>query len=264
MPSRISFNSYHFGDNCQPNQLAQQQKLDATSFKGQLSAALGESVGGFPLPNQKMSPSIPTAINNVKNSSNFNSHLIPGAKSNRSFRDSVDSDVMSNHTHSSDDSISCTPEGKETYSSQFNNFNTANSVSSNMSLITKEKEEAITSLLCSPYPHLHSTGSSQPYPSNQQPQLNIDMTAQQVIDVCKKVPVDTRIISSITSDDGHPPCPPDPPYPPLPKGKLNPPTPCVSVCDRFCLLSQRLNFICFIDRKQKGRVLKRTSTVLSF
>ena len=237
MPNRNNnnFNSYHFVDNNgQPNQHAQQQKLDATSsFKGHLNSAITDTMGGFPLPNQKMPSSIPAPLNNVKSSSNFNSHLMQSSKSNRSFRDSVDSDVMSNHTHSSDDSISCTPESKETYSSQFNHFSTANSVSSNVSLITKEKEEAIASLLCSPYPQMHSTDSSQSHPSKQQPQLNIDMTAQQVIDTCKKCSVDTKIISSIFSDDGHPPFPPGAPYPPLPKEKLSPPAPCVSVSDHF-------------------------------
>lgn len=228
-----NFNSYQFLDNVHQNQfkmqLAQQPKLETANFKVH---TFNDNFSGFALPNQKIPLSMPASVNNAKAPPNISTHQMHPSKSSRSFRDSVDSDVMSSHTQSSDDSISCPPESKETYSSQFNNFNTANSVSSNVSIFSKEKEdeEATASLLCCSYPpiHLNLTGSSQPNPSNQQPQLNIAMTSQQILEACN-VPITTKIISSITSDDGYPPLPPEAPYPPFDSNNLNPPTPCCSV-----------------------------------
>ena len=215
--------SYHFADNLQSNQIAQQQKSDSsTNFKGNQN----ELVAGFSLPNNKISSNIP--MSNLKNSQ---TSINQASKTNRSYRDSIDSDVTPNQTHSSDDSSNCTSENKEPYSSQINNFNTANSVFSNVSLITKEKEEAITSLLYSPYPQLLSTDSSQTHPSNKP--MSIEMTSQDIIDHCNNLPIDAKIVSSIVSDDGRPPYPPDPPYPPLPKDKLYPPTPSVTVCNIY-------------------------------
>lgn len=226
IPQRNAFNfpqnSYQF-DNLQSSQF-NQHKADS------LKANLISDSAGFSMPNQKIPPNIP--MNNLKNSASLNSPLFNQAPKARSFRDSVDSDVLSTHTHSSDDSASCTPESKETYSSQINSFNTANSVFSNVSLITKEKEESITSLLYSPYPQLLSTDSSQTRPSKP---LSIDMTAQDIVDHCSHLSVDEKIISSIVSDDGHPPFPPDPPYPPLSKDKLYPATPSVTVCFLFSI-----------------------------
>lgn len=176
----------------------------------------------FGVSNQ-ISSNIPFQIN-LKNSSHpINTHSIHPSKSNRSF--SVDSDVMSNHTLSSEDSACCVPDSKENFSSQFNNLNTA----SNAALLTKE--EAITSLLCSPFPKIPD--SSQHDPSLNQPKLSINMTAQEIFDRCNKLSPDAKIIASIVTDDGSPPYPPDPPYPPLPKEKLNPPTPSVYVNTLF-------------------------------
>lgn len=228
LPGRFTnFNSYHF--------LEQNHSLHHKMVEG-VTIKQAHAADSFVLPSSKMSPSIPVQISsNVKafSSTNFSGHLIHPAKTNRSFRDSVDSDAMSNHTQSSDDSISCTTESKETYSSQFNNYNTANSVPLNASLITnKEREEAVASLLCTPYPQISSTDTSQQCPSttHTQPQLNISMTAQQVIAACANVPDNSKIISSIVSDDGQPPLPPDSPYPPVfcePDSFL--PTPCIMV-----------------------------------
>lgn len=152
----------------------------------------------------------------------FNTQALNG---NRTFRDSVDSDIMSNHTISSEDS-SANADSKETYSSHPNN--TA------LNSLLHEKEEAITSLLCSiPYltglPHIN-IDSSQKYQFNQQPRLSIDMSSDEIVTRCRNVPIDTKIVQSIVSDVGEPPRPPDPPYPHVPRDKLNPPTPniCVS------------------------------------
>ncbi|XP_017476900.1 PREDICTED: lysine-specific demethylase 6A-like [Rhagoletis zephyria] len=232
LPGRINnFNSYHF---IEQNHPIHHKMVEGVNMK---QTHVADS---FALPNSKMSPSIPVQLNNnVKtplSSGTFNSHLIHPAKTSRSFRDSVDSDAMSNHTQSSDDSISCTPEGKETYSSQFTNFNTANSVTSSASSLinnnnNNNKEEAVVaSILCNPYLQMSSADPSQNGASSTQPQLNISMTAQQVIAACENVPVNTKIVSSIVSDYGEPPLPPDSPYPPVfcePDSFL--PTPCIMV-----------------------------------
>lgn len=227
LPGRFNnFNSYHF---LEQNHTLHHKMVEGVNMKQTHCA------DSFALPSSKMSPSIPVQISsNVKafSSTNFSGHQVHPAKTNRSFRDSVDSDAMSNHTQSSDDSISGTAESKETYSSQFNNYNTANSVSLNASLITnnKEREEAVASLLCTPYPQMPSTDSSQQCPSITQPQLNISMTAQKVITACSNVPDNTKIISSIVSDDGQPPLPPDSPYPPVfCESDSFLPTPCIMV-----------------------------------
>ena len=96
-------------------------------------------------------------------------------------------------------------------------------------------ERTISSFLCSDKSKQSQTKSEDHVKSvsisstSSQPQLNIKMTAKEIIDSCKKLPKNTRIVSSLTSDDGHPPCPPDPPYPPLPRDKLHPPAPSVFV-----------------------------------
>ncbi|KAH7636362.1 lysine-specific demethylase 6a-like protein [Dermatophagoides farinae] len=148
-------------------------------------------------------------------------------KSKRSY--SVDSDVMSNQTISSDDSGI---DSKDVYCHH--------SSQQQQQQPNKDKEDAIISLLSS------STASdSSQDPSIRQPKLSIEMNAQQIIDECKKFPSKTtRIISSITSDDGYPPFPPDPPYPPLPREKLNPPTPSIYVESKKEAFSPELQQFC--------------------
>lgn len=96
-------------------------------------------------------------------------------------------------------------------------------------------EQTISSFLCSDNSKQSQTKSEDNLKSisisstSSQPQLNIKMTANEIIDLCKKLPKNTRIVSSLVSNDGRPPCPPDPPYPPLPKDKLHPPAPSVFV-----------------------------------
>lgn len=133
-------------------------------------------------------------------------------KSKRSY--SIDSDVMSNQTISSDDSGI---DSKDIYCHQ-------------TSQQQPNREDAIISILSST-----TTSDSSQDPSIRQPKLSIEMNAQQIIDECKKYPTKTtRIINSITSDNGYPPYPPDPPYPPLPREKLNPPTPSIYVSLFVC------------------------------
>ena len=210
----VGFNyspNYNFNtENVQSS--VQQPKLDNFKTHNSNQALYGVS-------NQK-GANIPFQVNMKNSTHSLNNHSIHAPKSNRSF--SIDSDVMSNHTLSSEDSTCCVPESKENLSSHYNNSNAA----SNPASLTKEKEEAITSLLCSPFPKAPDSSQT---PSNLQPQLSINMTAQEIFNQCNKCSVDTKIIASIVSDDGCPPYPPDAPYPPLPKEKLNPPTPSVYV-----------------------------------
>lgn len=118
---------------------------------------------------------------------------------------------------------------KETHSSHLNI--TANHTSS-AQLSTINSEETITSLLCSEdskSSQLRSSESASSTSSHNHPQLNIKMTASEILKACKQLPKDGRIISSLLSDSGRPPIPPDPPYPPLPKDKLHPAAPSVFV-----------------------------------
>lgn len=142
-------------------------------------------------------------------------------KTKRSY--SVDSDAMSNNTISSDDSGI---DSKDLYSSQ------------NSNLITKDKEDAIISLLCSSDP-------SQQDPSNLQPKLTIEMTSKEIVNECKKFsPKTTKIISSITSDDGCFPSPPESPYPPIPSDKLHPPAPMINIENKKEAFSPELQQFC--------------------
>ncbi|KAH9416118.1 Lysine-specific demethylase 6A [Dermatophagoides pteronyssinus] len=143
-------------------------------------------------------------------------------KSKRSY--SIDSDVMSNQTISSDDSGI---DSKDIYCHQ-------------TSQQQPNREDAIISILSST-----TTSDSSQDPSIRQPKLSIEMNAQQIIDECKKYPTKTtRIINSITSDNGYPPYPPDPPYPPLPREKLNPPTPSIYVESKKEAFSPELQQFC--------------------
>ncbi|KAJ6223820.1 hypothetical protein RDWZM_002365 [Blomia tropicalis] len=262
VPGRVSLNyppNTYFGDNLQTTPAPQSNQMTKAHItNGQISSET------FSLPHQKtMSSSIPVQPMTLATSNNNHTKPVTG----RSFRDSIDSDVLSNHTHSSDESSSIvgTPESKDTYSSQFNQFcnSTAHhnlNVScpaNNNFILTKEKEEAITSLLCPTTQQsnhqVHSTGSSpnsnqinyHPNPSIlQQPQLSIDMTAEQIIETCQKCPIGTKIITSIATDDGRPVYPPDPPYPPVPKHKLNPPTPIVTIDSKREAFSPKLQHFC--------------------
>lgn len=164
---------------------------------------------------------------NKNQSPTLNTNSFFQNKTKRSY--SVDSDAMSNNTISSDDSAI---DSKDIYSSQFSNQNL------NSNLITKDKEDAIISLLCSPDP-------SQQDPSNLQPKLTIEMTSKEIVNECKKFsPKNTKIISSITSDDGCFPYPPDPPYPPIPSDKLHPPAPMINIENKKEAFSPELQQFC--------------------
>ena len=93
-------------------------------------------------------------------------------------------------------------------------------------------EQTISSFLCSKPSQKSGEYSSASVPhssTSSQPQLNIKMTAKEVIISCKSLQKNARIVSSLCSDEGKPPVPPDPPYPPLPKDKLHPAAPSVFV-----------------------------------
>ena len=138
-----------------------------------------------------------------------------------------------------------------------------NNITANTSSAQKNSfncEQTISSFLCSDKSKASQlkgdTSTSVPHSStSSQPQLNIKMTAKEIIDSCKRLPKNTRIVSSLISDDGRPPIPPDPPYPPLPKEKLHPAAPSVFVSlIIFFVEFKILIFSSKIARKQKGSV----------
>ncbi|CAG2164826.1 unnamed protein product [Oppiella nova] len=195
---------------------------------------------------QKMGPSSgPVGDDSALN--RFNDQELQSLLSQRQATTSMTEDLISQFSFGSES----TQTTQSTHSSH-NNI-TANTSSAQ---ISTNSEQTIASFLCSDNSKLSQLKSvdnsltslaSLPFSSTSsqsQPQLNIKMTAKEIINSCKKQPKNTRIVSSLLSDDGRPPIPPDPPYPPLPNDKLHPAAPSVFLENKKEAFSAQLHEFC--------------------